>query len=224
MSRLGLKIKDLRTKKGISAKQLAKSVGLSENYILDVEYGRKVLSADMITKISKALQYEITEQIAESYDEEKENKGSTKPRTIIKEKPQEIQEVWNDAFESVLKNIPVYEYDLIKVIATKQLPVISNKIEGYAKDKVFYIKICDNDLNGFRIVKGDIALAFSTSEITSNSFYLIEYDKQRIIRQIKKLDKDNLLLINNASSLRADTASVKDVKVLAQLLKLEITL
>lgn len=224
MGRLGIKIKEARTKKGITAKQLAKTVGLSENYILDVEYGRKVLNDDMVKKISKALELEITEQISDSYDEEKESRNTLKSRIPVKNTPQEIQEVWNDAFESVLKTIPIYEYDLSKVVATKQLPVISNKIEGYSKDKVFYIKICDNDLSGFRIVKDDIALATATSEIKSNSFYLIEFDNQRIIRQIKKLDKDRLLLINNGSTLRANTVSSSDIKVLAQLLKLEIIL
>jgi transcriptional regulator with XRE-family HTH domain len=219
-------IKDMRTKAGMSAKELGKATGLSESYILDVEYGRKVLNDDMVKKISKVLRYEFMEQVTDSYAAADSNDASSKlkPRPLTRNEPQKIQEVWNDAFESVLKTLPIYEYDLNKVTGTRQLPVISNKIEGLPKDKVFFLKICDNDLNGFRILKDDIALACHTSEIRGSGFYLIEHDGQKVLRQVKKLDKDRLLLINNAASLRADTVSAKEIKILAQLLKLEIDL
>ena len=111
-----------------------------------------------------------------------------------------------------------------KIIATKQLPVVSNKVEGLAKDKVFYLKIEDNDMSGFRIMKEDLALAFSTQEFEKEGIYFIEYNDKRVVRQIKKLDIDKLLLIGNKGSLVTETVALKNIKILARLIRLEISL
>jgi len=45
-----------------------------------------------------------------------------------------------------------------KAVDAKQLPIIQNKVEGFPKDKVFYLIIEDDDMSGFRILKDDLAL------------------------------------------------------------------
>jgi transcriptional regulator with XRE-family HTH domain len=222
MSRMGSRIMSLRTAKGLTRKQLAKSVGVTEKYIEEVETGKKVINAELLTKVSKILEQSVEE--AEIYEtgtvvEEKETKALKKP---VEQKV--IQQVWHDAFDSVLKSVPVYEYDLQKVLSVRQLPVVSNKVEGYSKDKVLFLQIMDNDMIGFRIVAGDVAFGYMTQEIESNAVCLVEYAGKRVIRQVKRLDGDKLLLVYNNGRLVTETMPARELKVLARLVQLEIKL
>ncbi|MEL7597913.1 MAG: S24 family peptidase, partial [Clostridiaceae bacterium] len=75
-----------------------------------------------------------------------------------------------------------------------------------------------------RISKGDIAFAHITHEVQNNSICLIEYNGERKIRQIKKLDNTKLLLVSNKGSLRTETVGIKEIKVLVKLDRVEIKL
>ncbi|MCX8132074.1 MAG: helix-turn-helix domain-containing protein [Clostridia bacterium] len=223
MSRIGSRINSVRTAKGITQKQLAKMVGVAEKFIIEVESGKKVLSDDLIKRVSKALGEEISEMMLPISDvvPEKQEKSSKTPAKL----PQpEVQKVWNDAFESVLKAVPVYDYSIDKVLHTKQLPVVSNKIDGYAKDKVLYLEIQDNDMIGFRIVKGDLAFAYLTGEVENNAVCLVEINGNRVVRQLKKLDSDKIMLLSNNGKMMTETVQLRSMKILARLVRLEVKL
>lgn len=227
MSRIGSEIKKTREAKGMSRKQLAKSIGVTEGFILDIESGKKVINDELLKKVSKVLEKEINDVMLEEIEESQEEKKIIMQKSVnavAKTIEKKVQEVWSDALDSVLKTVPVYRYDLSKAIDARQLPVISNKVEGFSKDKVFFLLIEDNDMIGFRIMKGDVAFAYSTHEIENNSICLVEYNDKRSIRQIKKLDGGKLLLISNKGTIFAETVSEKSIKVLARLVKLEIKL
>lgn len=221
MSRMGLEISKLRKEIGMTQKQLAKIVGVSEGFIIDVEAGKRVLKEDLIKKISKALRREVDK--LDLYQAEENNKPEPDKNVVkVIEKP--VQDIWNDALAGVLMPVPVYTYKMDNAIQTKQLPIISNKVEGYPKDKVFYLTIEDNEMAGFRMSKGDLALVYGTQEIENNAVYLIEYNGTRAIRQIKTLDGGKLLLVSNRGSLSTDVVYKKDVKVIGRLIRLEIIL
>lgn len=220
MSRVGIKIKEARLSSKMTEKQLAKKIGVSESFIKDVELGRKVINEDVMSKISKALEKDIND-ITMSFEAEVfKEELKVEPKKNL----EKVNEVWNDAFSSVLKTVPVYGYDLNKALELRQMPVINNKIEGYGKDKVLFIEIQDDDMAGFRIAKGDIAFGHLSHEIENNAICLVEYNGQRVIRQIKRLDNTKLLLVSNKSSVRTETVGVKDIKVLVIFIKLEIKL
>ncbi|HEY9061879.1 MAG TPA: XRE family transcriptional regulator [Pseudobacteroides sp.] len=221
MSRLGNEISRLRKEVGMTHKQLAKIVGVSEAYIIDVESGKKILSEELVNKISKALRKEISK--VDLYDDEKYNKPEPDPKVVrIVEKP--VQDVWNDALAGVLAAVPVYNYKMDKAMDTKKMPIISNKVEGYPKDKVFYLSIEDDDMAGFRIGKGDVSLCHSTHEFEKDGIYFVEINGRRVVRQIKSIDASKFLVVSNRGSLVTTTLFKKDVKVLAKLIKLEIVL
>lgn len=232
MSRIGNKIRAMRTSHGVTQKQLAKATGVTEKFIDDVESGKRIAGDDLVKRICKHLGEEFSELMIYNISEPKTKPVSIK-RPIKKEisrantvnAANEVQEVWSDALDSVVKTIPIYNYDLSKATGTKRLPVISNKVEGYPKDKVFYLNIQDNDMLGFRMMKGDLAFACSDHEIINDCIYLVEYGGKRGIRQIKTLDKDKrVLLISNNGTLVTETLLLNDLKVLAKLIKLEIKL
>lgn len=230
MSTVGERIKQGRNTKGMTQKQLAKKLGVSENYINDVENGRKVVEEKFIERVGKVLGGDLAEMTTLfdniAYEERKSSESNLKTHNAAKANKvkETINEVWNDAFSSVLKSVGIYSYDLNKPIGKKELPVISNKIEGYAQDKVLYIKIENDDLLGFRICQGDLALANLTSEIENNKIYLMDINGERVIRQLKKLDSNKVLIISNKNMVRTETAHPKDIKVIAKLNRLEVQL
>lgn len=222
MSRIGEKIKEIRISKGLTQKQLGKKLGVAEGFINEVESGRKVINQSLIDRIGKVLGKDLNDITMsfeeEVYKEEKQTKFEYQP------KKEKINDVWNEAFGSVIKNIPVYSYELNKMLGHKKMPLIENKIEGFPQDKVLFLQIQDDEMMGFRIAKGDIAFANLTNEVQNNSICLVEYGNERKIRQIKTLDSNKVLLISNSGSVRTETIEKKSLKVIAKLNKLEIIL
>ena len=223
MSRMGLEISKLRKEVGMTQKQLAKQVGVTETFIMEVEAGRKVLNGDLTTKISKVLRHEVGNlDIYENEGKIYKPEPDKKIEKVI-EKP--VQAIWNDALAGVLMAVPVYtDYKMNKVGEAMQLPVSANKVEGFPKDKVFYLTIENDEMSGFRICSGDLALALDTREIEKDAVYLIEYSGKRVVRQIKKLDNDKLLLVSNRIGLKTETAFKKDVRTIGRLIRLDVLL
>ncbi len=230
MSTVGERIKQGRDAKGMTQKQLAKKLGVSEGFINEVESGRRVVEEKFIERAGKVLGGDLSEMTTLfdniAFEEKKtsETSSNSYSGTKVNKVKETINEVWNDAFGSVLKSVGIYNYDMNKPIGKKELPVISNKIEGFAQDKVLYLKIENDDLLGFRISEGDLAFANLTSEIESNKIYLIDLNGERVLRQLKRLDSNKILIISNKNMVRTETAHPKDIKVIAKLNKLEIEL
>lgn len=222
MSRIGSEISRLRKEAGMTQKQLARMVGVTERFIDEVEGGKRVMNSDLISRVSKALRQEAGK--LELYDEADIRLRPEPDKTVrtVIEKP--VQEIWTDALAGVIMTVPVYGYAMDKAVATKQLPIIANKVEGCPKDKVFYLMVEDNEMSGFRIMKGDLVLSCSVHEIEKDGIYFIEYNSRKTLRQIRRLDKEKLLLIGNSGSLSTETVSAKEVRVIARLLRVEISL
>lgn len=210
MSRVGERIKQARIENGMTPKQLSKKMGASESFINEVENGRKIVNEEIMKKFTKILGDKLND-IGMSFEEEVQVQIQVEKKIV--KAPSIINEVWSDAFGLVLKNVPVYKYDLNNSLYTKQMPLISNKIEGFAQDKVLFLEIEDDDMIGFRIAKGDIAFSHITHEVFNNSICLIELDENRCLRQIKKLDNNKLLLISNKGTLKTETVNIKDIQI-----------
>lgn len=224
MTRIGEKIKFLRNKNGMTQKKLAKKLGVSESYINEIENGRKVAKEDIINKISKIFSTELDDVNMYSEENSKEEKIKVKPIEVRHLKKKEVNEVWGDAFNSILKDVSILKMDLKTKVGVRQLPVISNKIEGHPKEKVFLVEVQDNDMLGFRIAKGDIAFAHIDNEVRNNAICIVDFNGESIIRQIKKIDSSKILLISNENSIRTQTVNIKDIKIIARLDKVEIKL
>lgn len=228
LSRVGEKIKEEREKSGVSQKALGKKLGVSDKYINEVETGRKVPQESFMDRAAKLLKVDLNdismiatdevlmEEIKQDKYVEKEQKNQ--PRILGK-----ASEVWTDAFSSVLKKVNIYEYNLKKVLGERELPIYSNKVEGYPVDKVLYIKISDNDMSGFRIMKGDIAFAHLVKDV-SNGIFLVEEKDKRVLRQIKLIGNSRALLINNEGTVVTETVELNNINVIAKLERLEIAL
>ncbi|EPB8172761.1 S24 family peptidase [Clostridium perfringens] len=223
MSRVGERIKEAREKSGMTQKALAKKLGVAEKFVNEVETGRKIINESLISKVSKVLNTDLNDINMVVTDEELQKELKAE-KQVRQRKPAEVNEVWNQAFGSVLKNVPIYDYSLAQVKGYKQLATASNKIDGHTANKVFYLKIENNDMIGYRIQENDLALCYSIKEIENNSICLVEFNGKRVIRQIKKLDNVKSLLISNNGSMRTETANIKEVKSIAKLYRIEFDL
>lgn len=223
MSRVGQRIKEARLKSGMSQKVLAKKLGVAEKYINDVELGRKVVQESFIGKAAKILNTDLNDINMVVTDEALMEERKT---LEVNKRPKKVEtsEVWNDAFASVLKSVPVFDYSLNSIKGKKELPVHSNKVEGFPHDKVLYIEVQDNDMSGFRMVKGDLAFAHLVKEPSNNGIFLLDYKGERIIRQLKSLGNSKYLLVSNGGALLTETVTVKDFEVVAKLERIEINL
>ena len=230
MSRVGEKIKEARLKSGLTQKALAKKLGVSDKFINEVEIGKRVVQENFIERASKLLNVDfndvsmvvtdeaLMEERKEEKAREKENK-KVSPKTLG-----ETSAVGTEAFSSVLKKVNIYDYSLNNVLGDKELPNYSGKIEGFPVDKVMYLKIADNDMYGFRIMKGDLAFGHLVKEVSNNGIFLIEYKEKRIIRQIKLLGNSRVLLISNEGSVRTETVELNNLKIIAKLERIEFNL
>lgn len=223
MSRVGERIKEAREKSGMTQKALAKKLGVAEKFVNEVETGRKIINESLISKVSKVLNTDLNDINMVVTDEELQKELKAE-KQVRQRKPEEVNEVWNQAFGSVLKNVPIYDYSLAQVKGYRQLATASNKIDGHTANKVFYLKIENNDMTGYRIQENDLALCYSIKEIENNSICLVEFNGKRVIRQIKKLDNVKALLISNNGSMRTETANIKEVKAIAKLYRIEFDL
>jgi transcriptional regulator with XRE-family HTH domain len=227
VSRVGEKIKEARLKSGMSQKVLAKKLGVAEKFINEVEIGRRVAQESFIEKASKILKSDFNDismvVTDEALLEERKSIKEANNRGISREKI-EKDEVWTNAFSSVLKNIPIFDYSLKNSKGFKELPIHSNKVEGYSQDKVLYLEVQDDEMSGFRMLKGDLAFSYLVKEISSNGIFLVEYKGKRAIRQVKSLGNSKILLVSNSGSLLTETMNISEVSVLAKLERLEINL
>ncbi|MDV4150151.1 helix-turn-helix transcriptional regulator [Clostridium sp. AL.422] len=228
MSRVGDKIKEARIKNGLSQKALAKKLGVAEKFINEVEIGRRIAQESFIEKASKVLKADLNDVSMVVTDESllEERKAIKQVKNSFSEKHNNANndEVWTNAFSSVLKNVPIFDYTLKNNKGFKELPIHSNKVEGFAQDKVLYIEIQDDEMSGFRMLKGDLAFASLVKEPSNNGIFLVDYKGKRAIRQIKLLGNSKVLLVSNGGSLLTETMNLNELSVLAKLERLEIKL
>jgi|AGTN01.1.fsa_nt_gi Helix-turn-helix. len=223
MSRMGLEISRLRKEVGMTQKQLAKLVGVTESFIMEVEAGRRVLNADLSAKISKALRHEVgTLEIYENdekiYRPEPDKKGGKGYR---KTGPGHLE---RRAFRRTNARPGLRELQDGQSWGSKTASYYLQQSGRVSQGQGFHLIIEDNEMAGFRICSGDLALVLDTREIEKDAVYFIEYNGKRVIRQIRKLDNDRLLLISNKAGLKTETAFKKDVRVIGRFIRLEISL
>ena len=227
MSRVGEKIKEARLQSGMSQKALAKKLGVAEKFINEVELGRRIAQESFIDKASKILKTDFNDVSMVVTDEALlEEKRAMKEikNNISRNNKNNEEEVWTNAFSSVLKNVPIFDYTLKNSKGFKQLPIHSNKVEGFSQDKVLYLEIQDDEMSGFRMLKGDLAFASLVKEPSNNGIFLVDYKGKRAIRQIKILGNSKALLLSNGGSLLTETMNLNEFSVIAKLERLEIRL
>lgn len=217
MSRVGKRIQDARMRTGVSAKQLAKKLGVSESFINEVESGKKIINEDLIKRVEKTLEINLDEEIFTEVTEPVENLKEVESSKVVNKQME-------DAFSHILKKIPVCDLYFKEIFDYKYLPILDKRVEGFNGDKIIYIKVPDDSMRGFRIQKGDRLIVYQNQEAVNNSIVLLEVDGKRYIRQIKRLDSNKILIISHSNDLKTETKDVKSINIIGRCIKLEVEL
>ena len=210
MSRIGDRIKTARISKNVSLKELGRKCGVSQSYISDVESGKRIINDALIKRISSILDINLNEAMLEDEEPSFDAEGAN------------IE--WQSALSSIIKDVPVYDINMDKVLEYKHLPIVGNKIEGHNPDRLVYIKVPDNSMRGFRLRKDDLVMIALNHEFLGERLYFIEEDRAREIRHIKKLDGNNILISSQDASLKTRTCDIHGISIIGYLIKAEIML
>lgn len=247
MSRLGDLIKLERTRRGLSAKQVAKKCGVAEKYLLDVEAGTRIIADDQARRILKSMGLQqqteadfSLEDIAVTVDLQAASDMMGRAQTTMQKKAPVRQRpeadtvasteekgvagsIWLDALSSVLKRVPIYNA-VMKEVGHRLLPVENGKVEGASPDKVFYFMAPDNDMRGFRVTRGDLVLVVPAASPVDGAMMLIQLPEGRVLRMVKRLDNFKVLLQRYDAACESEVMATEEVRVVGRCVRLEADL
>ena len=233
MSRLGDAIRKARIAKKWSEKQLGRKCGMAENVIREIESGRRIVSDDQAQRILKLLGAENPVSTELEVAQEPEVKLRPQPRAYVlpaknvapeqQKASDEATDAWLDALGGVVKRVPVMDENGV-VIDHVLTPIISGRIEGGAPDKVFYYRMGDDALRGFRIHAGDLLLTVPETRAADGAIMLIEYKGRRMPRKLMKMDGMRIQMQSFDREFEAVVAPAPEVRVLGRCVQLRRTL
>ncbi|MBN1778263.1 MAG: LexA family transcriptional regulator [Clostridiales bacterium] len=243
MSRLGDLLKTERLRRELTLKQVSKLSGVSHQYLKAVEDGKKIIPDDQARRILKKIGLnEQTEQgftlddIAATVDlhtVQPPIQGAPPPlqpeetaHVFSDTGNQEISvqgSVWLDALKSVLKRVPVFNA-VMEETDHRLLPILRGRIEGASPDKVFFYQMPDDNMRGFRIMKGDLCFIVPAGSPIDGAVMLVEYRGKKIVRKIRKLDALSILLQSYDREYEAEPCALPDVSIIGHVVRVEFTL
>ena len=231
MSRLGDLLMLERTRQKLTRKQVARMCGISENYLKDVEEGRRILNKLGTSQRNEA-EFSLDE-IAATVDlgtlapqkpaPQPEKKPEPRPEPARPVSAEEQSGIWLDALSSVLRPVPVMNAGWIQV-SRKMVPIQDGKIEGAKPERVVYFLAPDDSMRAMRIEKGDLVLIVPQNLPEDGAIMLVEYGAHRCLRRVKLLGNSNILLQSGDRELGAESVHISDIKIVGRAVRVEITL
>ena len=244
MSRLGDLIRTERIRQKLTPKQVARKCGVSENYLLAVEAGTRIIADDQARRILKSIglkqqtEAEFTlDDIAATVDLAQVQPRMAAAVQAAKKPPKKEAElaastedgesvagsVWLDALQSVLKRVPVMNA-VMKPVSYQLVPVENGRIEGANPEKVFFYLAPDDSMRGFRIHRGDIVLTVPAQSPVDGAIMLMNYKEHRYLRKVKILDDRNVLLQSYDREYEAETVPISEIGFLSRCVRVTFEL
>lgn len=238
MSRLGDLLMLERSRQKMTRKQVARMCGISENYLKDVEEGRRIIQDDQARRILNKLGTSQRNEAEFSLDEiaatvdlgtlapQKSAPApapKAEPEPVKSVSPEEQSGIWLDALSSVLRPVPVMNAGWIQV-SRRMVPIQDGKIEGAKPDRVVYFLAPDDSMRAMRIEKGDLVLIVPHNLPEDGAIMLVEYGAHRCLRRIKLLGNSNILLQSGDRELGAESVHISDIKIVGRAVRVEIAL
>lgn len=239
MSRLGDLIHLERTRRGLSAKQVAKMCSVAEKYVLDVEAGKRIIADDQARRILKRIGLEHQTEADFSLDDiaatvdlhtaapglvpkEPEYPPKPKPVASLPAEDEQVGGIWLDALASVLRQVPVYNATW-KVIDHRTLAATGGKIEGGPADKALYFLAPDDSMRGFRIIKDDLLLVVPAHSPIDDAVMLVKWLDYVAVRKIK-LAGDQVLMLSYNHEIETQAVPLSAVNFVGRCVRLEAAL
>ncbi len=243
MSRLGDLIRLERTRQKLTYKQVARKCGVSEKYLEEVESGRRIIQDDQARRILRAMGMQqqteadfTLDDIAATVDLQSAAVPSiakaAEKKLTKKEKHEGTEEesseavsgsIWLDALSGVLKHVPVVNAAM-KEVGHRLLPITNGKIEGANPDKVYYLMAPDNDLRGFRVMKGDLLLVVPAQAPVDGALMVLDTPYGKILRKTVAMPNFQVMLQRFDQSCESEIKNLNAVTVVGRCVRLEAEL
>lgn len=241
MSRLGDLIKLERTRQGLTYKQVAKKCGVSDKYLMEVEKGTRIISDEQARRILKTMglrqqtEAEFTlddiaatvdlqsavPQLTQAVQEKKLTKKEK--REGVDSDPGVSGSIWLDALSGVLKHVPVYNA-VMKEVDHRLLPVMDGKIEGAHPDKVFYFVAPDNDMRGFRVLRGDYLLVVPAQAPVDGAIMLLDTPHGKLLRKVNRMAGFQVMLQRYDEACESEIKNMNEIVCVGRCVRLEANL
>lgn len=230
MSDLGKMIQAARVNKGLTAKQLAKQCGVAETNIIDIEAGKKIANEALLQRFTKILEIKLNTNfgdLAERDNQEQQIAGKTKTghtshKTQVTQ--EKTSEQWELAFGNVMRKLPVHDINSWKIIDYRLQPMINNKIDGFAPDKVLFVRVQGDTLRGLGVKEGDLLKVVLMREILHDGVYILRIGGKLCIRRVRKVDGEKVLLMDFDRDSRTEIRTMKETEFIGRCLSAEIKL
>ncbi|MEA4960712.1 helix-turn-helix domain-containing protein [Lutispora sp.] len=234
MSIIGTNIRNTRNKKNLSLKELAKKSGVTEQYLADIESGKKIPNQKLIESISKALGISV-DLLEPSYfsqyfeDDDEKNEPKNLKHKITDRKPSEDDNAISSALSKAVRKIPVIDkITSVKdfpnkndIVDYKYEPVFQNKAANVPDGEFVYYIAQDNAMANSRILKGDLALVFITDSIRNGDIILYMEKNKCYIRRIAFLDKEDILLYADNHEYQPILSNQKNINIIGKVVRVE---
>ena len=242
MSRLGDLIRLERTRQKLTYKQVARKCGVSEKYLEEVESGRRIIQDDQARRILRSMGMQqqteadfTLDDIAATVDlqsavptiaraaEKKLTKKEKHEGTESESAEPVTGSIWLDALSGVLKHVPVMNAAM-KEVGHRLLPITNGKIEGANPDKVYYLTAPDNDLRGFRVMKGDLLLVVPAQAPVDGAIMVLDTPYGKIMRKTVSMPNFQVMLQKFDQSCESESRNLNAVTVVGRCVRLEAEL
>ena len=243
MSRLGDLIRLERTRQKLTYKQAARKCGVSEKYLEEVESGRRIIQDDQARRILKTMGMQqqteadfTLDDIAATVDlqsampaiaqaaEKKLTKKEKREGTEDEASGEPVSgSIWLDALSGVLKHVPVMNAAM-KEVGHRLLPITNGKIEGANPDKVYYLTAPDNDLRGFRVMKGDLLLVVPAQAPVDGAIMVLDTPYGKILRKTVSMPNFQVMLQKFDQACESEITNLNAITCVGRCVRLEAEL
>ncbi len=242
MSRLGDLIRLERTRQKLTYKQVARKCGVSEKYLEEVESGRRIIQDEQARRILRTMgmkqqtEADFTlDDIAATVDLQSAvpSIAQAAERKLTKKEKREGTEedasgtvagsIWLDALAGVLKHVPVMNAAM-KEVGHRLLPITNGKIEGANPDKVYYLMAPDNDLRGFRVMKGDLLLVVPAQAPVDGAIMVLDTPFGKIIRKTVAMPNFQVMLQKFDQACESEIKNLNAITCVGRCVRLEAEL
>jgi len=231
MNPIAVKIREERLKSGMTEKMLAKKCGLSENYIKQVESGKKVINEQAAQKMLQVLGAETEILQQGSYVEGSAEDRSPSPLKKKNREPEgetthsiEPNSQWSGALAHIIKRFPVEDLATGKIIGHKELPLLGKKIDGCPWECLRFFRVKENQLQHLRIYRDDIVTVWEKTDIRNGKLYAVEVNGQRLIRKLSRDQSKKVSISTGAQGESPVILQEAQVKVIGECVKVEFFL
>jgi len=233
MNPIAQRIRDARLNAQMTEKELAKKCGLSANYIIAIESGRKIVNEDAASAIfalfgeSAEIRFSTRRDPADEKPAQPEPIPTVSPRPVVAQSAEPVLRErgaqWAGALVNLIQEFPIHELRSNKRVGSKELPTLTKNNEEVPREKLLLFRVSDDDAAALRIRKDDILWVEAGTAVQKEGVYLVDWQNRKQIVHIKK-DDGRLLLSRGTSDRKSVSVDLKDVRMIGRCVKVEFAL